>query len=321
MLLKNRFKLLWIYRESFMPLMAVGGNILIFVILSSLLGKNKLRRLTFEPLECLTSGTNIEQIYNLYAVGFWWLLSVYLFWLIAIINIIVCWYIVNRSLATYSEVQQRRINIILTFILPIITILLIVIVMNVTTLVPSQDLIKHVDKIFVDGRRLLEATQGMMIVSVIFVILASTIVLVPSRNHKHVIEQTKLVNILLYSSAIVMFFWIIEARLMYGFAATLIVPEEGMHVDRIAPIISLVVGLAISTLLVSMYSSSILVLHRRHKDIKDVSTETSEGDTKAEFAENQSPLKIFVNTWPRIFALLGPALPGILEALFGFKLF
>lgn len=313
---KEHLQVLWLYRGSFIPLLAVLVGFAVLKFLDWLLGHSKLPVVYFDVLPGLPVNLELGDIYSIAAIGLWWMLSVYLFWIVAIISIVLCWFIVHRALEDYSVRGKITGFFILAVTMLIVSISLLQFVLNNGTLVSAQDLIIYINCIADGAKNLAELTNGLAIVAIIVVFVTSSLVLVPARDLTAVNRQIKYLNIVLYTGAILLLAWVLYARILYGFAATLIVADQQKLIDQIAPTLSLVVGAVASIFLILMYLTGFLWLQARHAAL--CASYAAKTEASHVNKDRISPKKILLNTWPRIFAFIVPALPGILESFFGF---
>ena len=302
------------YIGCLLPAAAVFGGFVLLLILEQILGPiaPEIEKFEFETIPSFPESLELNDRYEIVATGLWWLFWTYAFWIVATLSIGSCCWTVNGSLSEYNAKTRLVIFIIIFLGLSLVALWFTI----VGSLVSGQDLVKVIEEVAERSNVLMTLTNGFAILVIILIVISSCIALVPRQNQGDVSQQIKNLNILLYTAAIVILVWMTQARIMYGFAATLLVPEQQELVERMAPTVSLIVGAVASIYIALLYLAGLVWLQSRHSQLQTVGSKTVQLSDEAN--KKSSPVAILLSTWPRMIAVLGPVLPGIAEAFFGF---
>lgn len=306
---------LWRYRGCLVPPLAVLAGFGVLAGLLAVLGETNIgrRAIVFESVFDLPAGSEpgLSLQAGIFETGLWWLLTLYLFWLTAIAGCGVCLHIAGRVLREGPAGRRWAGYAALASIVVGFSVLLALIGKE-STLVSAQDIIAPLEAFAGGGfRTLLELTFGFGILSLVIVVSCAALLMVPVDKRARLAVRTRYLHGLLYAGAAIIVTWIVQARILYGFAATILIEEQRRQVADLAPTISLVVGAIASVYLILMYMAAFLWLQRRYIDFPgDADVGQSPGT-----AAPQSPLVKFKTLWLRAFALVGPALPGAVDFL------
>ena len=299
------------YRPSFIPVVSVLVSILLLVVLGSVLGKIKLRKVEFEIIPGVIERMDHAVYHDITHAGLWWLLTTYVLWVVAIIGLLVCFFVVRRSLKYYSR-QAIALNLkVLVGLLLFLGAGLFLYNKYVAPVVSAQDLIRHINLVAEGSRQLVDMTQGLSMIVILFIFVAAGYVLVPEKDQKDIIRKVKLMNVTLYVGSAIILVWLLQSRMLYYYSATLLVPEQKALVQSIAPTISLVAGAVASICLFVMYVSAIVWLQARHALIDEGAFED-----KSVFdylADEKGPVQLLFRHFSRVLAVIIPVIPGALE--------
>jgi hypothetical protein len=305
--------LLWRYRGCLVPPLAVLAGFGVLAGLLAVLGETNIgrRAIVFESAFDSPAGgePGLSLQADIFETGLWWLLTLYLFWLTAIAGCGVCLHIAGRVLREGPAGRRRAGCAALASIVVGFSVLLALIGKE-STLVSAQDIIAPLEAFAGGGfRALLELTFGFGILSLVVVVSCAALLMVPVDERARLAVRARYLHGLLYAGAAIIVTWIVQARILYGFAATVLIEEQRHRVADLAPTISLVVGAVASVYLILMYLAAFLWLQSRYADFAGATN----GRQSPGAAGPKSPLATFKTLWLRVFALAGPALPGTVE--------
>lgn len=306
---------LWNYRDCFVPPLAVLAAFGLLVVLGVVVGDFRLAKITFQAIAGFPDKLGDKQLFAVVGMGIWWLFSVYLFWLVAIIGSVACLYVVWRSVSDRPPAFRRTACGVLAAVVLLVAVLVTYIGYS-STLVSLQNVIGHVKSLSQGLWTLMELTNGLGIVTVVLVVASAGVCLVPARGQDAVMQQLKQLNVLLYVGAAIVVTWVFQSRLLYGFAATGLIKDQRDYVEGITPTVSLVVGAVASIYLILTYLSSSFVLHRRYTNLGGAAVSASRA--VEEPRQEGSPMTLVFSAWSRAFAFLLPVLPGAFEFFFNF---
>jgi len=305
---------LWAYRGCFIPPLSVLAAFIVLALLTILLGDQHIPRLTFTSVEGFPDKMDIKNTFAIGKVALWWLFSVYLFWLIALIGSVTALFIANATLKDVPATARRIGFWTVAGILGLMIGVLIYLTCQGTPTYTGQDLFQSLVKLASGVGSLLQLTNGFAIIVIVLIILSAGIILMPVANHTIYLQRMKSLNLLLLIGAIVTLVWVFYARILYGFAASTYIASEQTHVAAAAPTISLVTGGVATIYLVIMYMSAFLWLQSRY------ATATSDVPVKKTQDKEapETPQSLLFTLWPRVFMLTSPMLPGVFEIFFNF---
>lgn len=289
------------------PVAAVSTALGILLFLALILGDVHTTRIIFTEVSGFPDKLDLQRSYELTSVSFWWLFLVYTVWVIAAIAIITGFMVARQSLMDSTERFRKN----ALFVLASSMIMMAIILYQIdATLISVQDIIHHVRKLATGMRTLIEMTTGVAITALFGILVCTSILLCPPHDEAVIARKLRLLNILLYTGAILLLIWIMQSRALYSFAAASLITEQQQKVEQIAPTISLVVGGVASILLGLMYMSSYLWLHNLYRKLSG-NMQKIAGTKNDE--DKHSPGHIFLSSWARVIAVMGPMLPGIVE--------
>jgi len=289
------------------PVTTVSAALGILVFLALVMGDLHATKIIFTAVNGFPDKLDLQRSYELTSVSFWWLFLVYTVWIVAVIVIITGIFVVRQSLVDSTERFRKNALLVLAASMFILAIILY---QFDETLISAQDIIQHVQLLATGMRTLMEITTGIAITAFFGIIVSTSILLCPPNDKADITRKMHLLNVLLYAGAVLLLIWIMQSRALYSFAAASLITEQQQKVEQIAPTISLVVGGVASILLGLMYMSSYLWLQNLYRQLsgnmqKIVGTKNDE--------DKHSPGHIFLSSWTRVLAVMGPMLPGIVE--------
>lgn len=306
---------LWNQRDCFVPPLAVLAAFVLLVVLAVVVGELRLAKIQFQAIAGFPDKLGNEQLHAVVGIGLWWIFSVYLFWLVAIVGSLACLYVVWRSISDKPRAFRRAACGVLATVI-LVAASLVTYIGHTSTLVSLQNLIRHVKSLSEGLWTLMELTNGLGIVTIVLVVASAGICLAPAKSSDAVIRQLKQLHVLLYVGAAIVVTWVFQSRLLYGMAATGLIEEQKDYVESIAPTVSLVVGAVASIYLILTYFSSFFVLNRRYLNLGGAIVNASRAEERPK--EERSPMTFLFSVWSRAFALLIPVLPGAFEFFFNF---
>lgn len=314
------------------PALAVLAALALLVTLAAVLGRFEpgIEKFRFTPLPGFPERIALEDRYRIVVAALWWLASTYVFWLVALCGALYCAYVICASARRLDPVRRRRTTVAVLLVL-LAVVASLAVVAGESTLVSGQDVIRTVRNVAERPRWLMELSNALAIVVIVTVIAAACVVLLPDVDGSSPGEPMRRLNGLLYCGAAVIALWIVNARLLYGFASTLLIEEQRLLVARLAPTIALVAGALAGIFLALMYLAGVLALHARHEARSVVAPSAGgrepQGATLREPsaaaraegaapAPEATPLALLRERLPKLVAVALPALPGILESFF-----
>lgn len=304
----------WRYRGCFVPPLAVFLAFIVIVILAKLLGQQNIPKLTFTALVGFPQKLDIKNTFMIGKLALWWILAIYLLWLTAIIGGVTTLFISNSTLKDIPARTKRIGFLNMGGVVVIMVVILRVLATNGAPSYSGSDLFHHLAKLATGFDTLIELSNDLTIVVLVLIILNSGFILMPVQGHFNYIRRMKGLNGLLFIGAIVTVVWVFYARILYGFAAVTLVPNQNTVVDSIAPSLSLVTGGIASIYLVIMYFSAFLWLQSQYASSSEID-QAPQANNKDEVT-SESPKSILFSLWPRVFMLTTPLLPGLFEFLF-----
>ena len=307
---------LWNYRSCFVPPLAILAGFALLVVLAIVVGKFDLDSVELKAIAEFPRKLTIPQLQAVVGVGLWWLFSVYLFWLVAIVGSVACLYVVRSTASNKPPAFRRAALGVVGAVTVLFVAALTTFVWTGGTLMSMQNVIAPIGKLAQGLRRLMELTNGLAIVSVVLVVVCAGVSLAPAKSQDAVKHQMEQLNVLLYVSAAIVVAWVFQSRLLYGFAATALIDEQSKYVGGVAPTVSLVVGAVGSIYLILTYLLSVFVLHRRFSNLGGAAVKASRADERPK--QEGSPMTLPFPAWSRTIALLVPVLPGTFEFFFNF---
>lgn len=305
--------MIWKYRASLIPSFTVLSALLLLYALSLVLGDLVKVKVCCEALPGLPESIDILALYEIASAGIWWLLSTYVFWVIAILCIMMCFFVIFRSLIDY-RVSIKKFNIRFLFVLLLVLMALVGSYALKNSVVTAQDVMAHITLIASGSRNLVDLTYAIGLIAIIYVFITSGYILVPVKDEKDVIRRVKLLNLVLYTGSILIVVWLMQSRFLYHYSATLLIENHKELVQSIAPYLSLAIGGVASVLLLLMYLSSFVWLQSRYIEFNG--SEAWSTSIFDHLNDEKGPSQLILSHWTRIVAVITPVLPGLVEALF-----
>jgi len=301
---------IWKFRASLIPSLAVVCALLLLYVLSLVLGKPVNEKFCFEVLPGLPQYIEDQAYYEIAKAGIWWLLTTYVFWVIAILCIMMCFFVIYRSLIDY-HISIKKFNLQILFVLLPILMVLVGSYALSHSVVTAQDVLANITLIAGGSRNLVDLTYTIGLIGIIYVFITSGYILVPIKDDKDVIRRVKLLNLVLYTGSVLIVAWLIQSRFLYYYSATLLIEEHKLLVQSIAPYLSLAIGGVASVLLLLMYLSSFVWLQSRYIQFKGSgASSTSIFD---HLNDEKGPSQLILSHWTKIVAVITPVLPGLIE--------
>ena len=307
-----RFK----YKASFIPAASVLFLLILSYFIYCVFGVPQLAKLEFDVLIGLPFDITLDEYRDISKAGVWWLLGTYFFWVVALLALLGCFFVIYRSLRHLGGQVVKHNMIFLIGLLVLMGVGIFLLNKYVAPIISAQDLIGHINNISSGAKNLLILTQGVAIMITIFLVVTTGYILIPEKNRKDIIRKVKLTNLTLYTGAVVIFSWLLQSRLLYHFSATLLEQEQKEFVQSVAPTVSLAVGALFSIFLFVMYISAIIWLQFRHALIER--GRFSNKNIFEYLSDEKGPVKVIYRHFSRVLALMLPLFPGVIEFIVGF---
>ena len=305
--LSTRFK----YKASFIPAVSVLVLLILFSFIKYVFGVVQLPKVDFDVLIGLPFVITLEEYRDISVAGVWWLLSTYFFWVVALLALLMCFFVIYRSL---SHLGRQTVKLNMTYLVGLLALMGVgIFFLNkyVAPIISAQDLIRHINIISSGAKNLVMLTQGVAIAVIMFLFVTTGYILIPEKNRQDIIRKVKLTNLTLYTGAVVLVAWLLQSRLLYHFSATLLEQEQKLIVQSVAPTVSLAVGALFSIFLFVMYISAIIWLQYRHALIKHGVYKNK--NIFEYLTDEKGPAKVIYRHFSRVLALMLPLFPGLIE--------
>jgi hypothetical protein len=138
-----------------------------------------------------------------------------------------------------------------------------------------------------------------------------TLVLVPDSYNNDATAQLQAVTRIMYCAAAFLVVWVAQTTETYRFAAMLLQQEQREQALKLAPTISLTIGVFSSLLLAGTYLASCLWLQTSYD-------QRPQGDAIGNRAAREagaSPRQVLQKHWVKITGMLLPMFPGVIGSV------
>lgn len=240
----------------------------------------------------------------------WWLCLSFVLWTASLVTIALCWLQVDRATRHDPLLGHRARAWMMVPVLMGVGVVDYVLIIGRMKQMSFSHLITNLGEVSSGFLQLAELNGALVVVVGVAIVLGMSSLLAEGAHGGRPLQQARATTMLAYAGAAFLFVWIASATSMYRLASTLLCEELRGPTLKLAPTISLIVGLMLSALLAAAYLSSFAWLQRCHERL--VLAGRIDASTSSETA---SPTAFLAAHWPKIVAILVPLLPGAAGSL------
>lgn len=301
------------YQGIFYPIIGIMAVLMVLSLLSRIvhLDDASLPRPSLTILPEYPDGITLAQAVLITEAGMWWLLLSLIFWLAGLFAVGFGWYQLHS--ATRHQAKAHGAVRLLYFAVLGFTLAVLFYISQVkgTPLMSFEFVLRNLAHISDGIVDLTTANTALGIVAVIMMLLSASLLLLPGAFDNDPARQMRAITQIMYCGAAFMLVWVATATEMYRFAAMMLVAEEREEILKLAPTISLTVGVFSSLLLAVAYLASYLWLQQCHRRSRLIAAAADTGQA------GPSPRDFLLAHWPKVMALLMPMLPGAVGSVLG----
>ena len=239
----------------------------------------------------------------------WWLCLTVLMWLVAAATWFVIGWLLNRAFSHAEGIHRRAVAASGFLALAAVAALTCVAIVDGSPFIPFGPLVATLQTLGPGLQRLANLNGFLAYVVGCFIMLGMMTLLSPQAYQGIPGAQMRALTHLMYAAAVFLASWIVATTALYRLCASLLVSDYRIAALELAPTISLMGGLFLSSLLACGYFAAGCWLQHMHHQL------SLEGSVLKAVEGETAPRAFLVAHWGKLAGILLPLLPGAASAL------